>query len=177
VKVRIIAATNSDLQASLGKTFRQDLYYRLNVIQIHMPPLRERQQDIPELCGHLLKTIAPGRSLELPPDEIARLKAYSWPGNVRELRNVLERAVLVNRDGQVRPSSFLDQSRPTPEPERREAASPAPPADGAVTLASIEERSIRDALQTCNGNLTHAAQALGISRSTLKRRLKEYRAR
>lgn len=177
VKVRVLAATNSELRESLGKTFRQDLYYRLNVIHIHMPPLRERQQDIPELCSHLLKTIAPGRTFQLPEEEYARLKAYPWPGNVRELRNVLERAVLVNHNGLLHPSSFLEHRGTKPERRERPLQPAADANAGGATLASIEERSIRDALQQCAGNLTHAAQALGISRSTLKRRLKVYRAR
>ena len=179
VKVRIIAATNSDLQKNLGRTFRQDLYYRLNVIHIHMPLLRERKQDIPALCVHLLKMIAPGTQFRLPEDEKAKLKAYGWPGNVRELRNVLERAVLMSVDGEIRPSNFLSQlsgaaavTAQGPLPVR-----PVPDSDGDATLASAEERMIREALQQHDGNMTHAAQTLGISRSTLKRRLKEYRTR
>ena len=95
----------------LGKTFRQDLYYRLNVVQIHLPPLRERNQDLPALCEHLLRTIAPGRKLRLADGEIVVSSNYAWPGNVRELRNVLERAVLVSTTGEVCPSLLIDDHR------------------------------------------------------------------
>jgi transcriptional regulator with PAS, ATPase and Fis domain len=183
VKVRVIAATNADLVNILGKTFRQDLYYRLNVIQIHLPPLRERKQDLPALCEHLLSTIAPGKRLRLADGEIPRLQQYAWPGNVRELRNVLERAALVNPAGEVCPSLLIghrrDQTRAPGKqgprgPQQTETSLPLPES---TTLADLEERAIRDAMQQHSGNLTHAAQALGISLSTLKRRLKEFRAR
>jgi DNA-binding NtrC family response regulator len=180
VKVRIIAATNADLVNILGKTFRQDLYYRLNVIQIHLPPLRERKQDLPALCEHLLRTITPGKKLRLVDGEIARLQHYAWPGNVRELRNVLERAALVNPEGEVCPSLLIGNRRDqTYAPGRQDLRGPQHTEfslpEGA-TLADIEERAIKDALQKHSGNLTHTAQALGISLSTLKRRLKEFRS-
>jgi DNA-binding NtrC family response regulator len=181
VKVRIIAATNAELVNILGKTFRQDLYYRLNVIQLHLPPLRERKQDIPALCEHLLSTISPGRKLRLADGEIPNLQSYAWPGNVRELRNVLERAALVSTTGEVCPSLLID-SRPDQVCARgkfypngiQQTGMSLP--DG-VTLADIEEQAIMDAMQKHSGNLTHAAHALDISLSTLKRRLKEFRSR
>jgi DNA-binding NtrC family response regulator len=181
VKVRIIAATNADLANILGKTFRQDLYYRLNVVQIHLPPLRERYQDLPALCEHLLATIVPGRKLRLADGEIGRLQQYSWPGNIRELRNVLERAVLVNPQKEVCPSLLIGRrSDRACAPDKQVPAGPQPtasPPSGGATLADIEERAIRDAMQRHAGNLTHTAQALGISLSTLKRRIKEFRQR
>jgi transcriptional regulator with PAS, ATPase and Fis domain len=181
VKVRVIAATNADLANILGKTFRQDLYYRLNVIQIHLPPLRERKQDLPALCEHLLQAIAPGRKLRLADGEIARLQYYAWPGNVRELRNVLERAVLMNPAVEVCPSLLIGQRGSQSCAPGNKGASGLPQTGTSLpegaTLADMEELAIRDALQKHFGNLTHAAQALGISLSTLKRRLKEFRSR
>jgi transcriptional regulator with PAS, ATPase and Fis domain len=109
VTVRVIAATGSDLETSLGKSFRKDLYCRLSVIRIHIPPLRERKEDIPDLCRQLLKEISGGRELSLSDEEIALLSAYDWPGNIRELKNVLERAVIMQPED-LRPSSLLGRT-------------------------------------------------------------------
>jgi DNA-binding NtrC family response regulator len=119
--------------------------------------------------------------VRLAEGEIAKLQNYAWPGNVRELRNVLERSVLVNPDGEVCPSLLLDQRRgQTCAPEKQSARGPVQ-TDAALPegarLADLEERAIMTAMQQNNGNLTHTAQTLGISLSTLKRRLKEFRSR
>jgi DNA-binding NtrC family response regulator len=169
VNVRIITATGVDLESALGSSFRRDLYYRLSVIHIHIPPLRDRREDIPDLCRHLLKKIAGGRESPIGETELARLQDYSWPGNVRELRNVLERAFLLQEGADFRPSGLLvkpactEQPVPLPRPnDDRETYS----------LAENEARHIRYVLGTFSGNQSRAAEALGISRSTLKRKLR-----
>ena len=108
VNVRIMAATNHELELTLGKSFRKDLYYRLSVILIHLPPLRDRTGDIPALCTHLLKSIT-GHSLEVPERELVQLMKYGWPGNVRELRNILERAVLLQKGAVIEPSELIGE--------------------------------------------------------------------
>ena len=170
VNARIIAATNADLGTVLGRNFRKDLYYRLSVIRIHIPPLRERREDIPPLCSSLLKQIAGNRTLELPGQEIEKLVQYDWPGNVRELKNVLERALFVQKGTELRPSLLLEKS-----PVARPCA-PSRDIDPTVirTLEESEREIIRTALQQLSGNLTQTAKALGISLSTLKRKIKEY---
>ena len=171
VDVRIIASTSVVLENVLGTSFRKDLYYRLNVIRIHLPPLRERRQDIPELCAHLLKKIAGGTEARLPAGEIEKLQAYAWPGNVRELRNVLERAFILQKDRPVlSPSELL---LPADGP-----ASPCPQIPCAEnkpgTLMELEKNHIQCTLETLSRNYTQTARALGISLTTLKRKIKEY---
>jgi transcriptional regulator with PAS, ATPase and Fis domain len=169
VNVRIIAATNADLEQSLGRSFRKDLYYRLSVIRIHMPPLRERKEDMAELCASLLEEIDGGRNAVLAEGEIGRLQAYDWPGNVRELRNILERAILVHPGGDLRPSQLLD--------ERAAGGGAVPsalPTGRSKTLKETERELIRMTLSRRSGNLTRSAKDLGISLSTLKRRVREY---
>ncbi|OGW53868.1 MAG: hypothetical protein A2Z46_08355, partial [Nitrospirae bacterium RBG_19FT_COMBO_55_12] len=168
VNVRIITATGVDMESSLGRTFRKDLYYRLSVIRIHIPPLRERRGDIPALCNHLLKQIAGGREIKIEDDELARLASYAWPGNVRELKNILERAYLLQKGSEFQPSELLgkmsevNKSSPsacTDKPEN-------------LSLEDMEARHINYVLDKFSGNHTKAADALGISRSTLKRKRK-----
>jgi DNA-binding NtrC family response regulator len=167
VNVRVIAATNSDLDHALGKTFRKDLYYRLSVVRIHIPPLREHAEDIPELASHLLSRITRGRVTELPVDELNALASYDWPGNVRELGNVLERAVFLQKGDAPAPSLQIRKSAGTP-------AIPATDPDSLITLAQAEQNLIRRTLANLSGNLTHTAKTLDISLSTLKRKLREY---
>jgi DNA-binding NtrC family response regulator len=170
VNVRFIAATGVDLEKELGRNFRKDLYYRLSVIRVHMPPLRERREDIPRLCTHLLKTIT-SRPVEIPDREMARLMRYDWPGNVRELKNVLERAVLVQKGGALEPSLLLEKSAVV-------SASCTSLADERMTIRTLDEcekEIIGTALAQLKGNLTQTAKALGISLSTLKRKLREFR--
>ena len=167
VNVRIITATGVDLEAAMGSTFRKDLFYRLSVIRIKIPPLRERRGDIPSLCHHLLKQFAGGHEIKIDDDELMKLGSYSWPGNVRELKNVLERAVLLQKGSAFRPSELLgntpDATAPTVTQVRNEQD---------LLLADIEARHINYVIDKFSGNHTRAAQALGISRSTLKRKLK-----
>src|SRR5512143_2100688 len=169
VNVRIIAATNADLDNILGKTFRKDLYYRLSVVRIHVPPLREHREDIPALCGYLLSQIAKGRQVEISDVEIEKLQEYDWPGNVRELRNILERALFLQKGTVLEPSRLLAK--------QVVAAKTAPqtttPAE-VKSLAKVEQEFIQCTLSALSGNLTQTAKTLGISISTLKRKLKEY---
>jgi DNA-binding NtrC family response regulator len=168
VNVRVIAATNADLEQTLGKTFRKDLYYRLSVVRIHIPPLREHREDIPQLCSYLLSKIAPGQPIELSGPEIAKLKEYDWPGNVRELRNILERALFLQKDSVLAPSLLIGKSSTA-------AAHPQTTSPNSVkTLAQAERELIQGSLAALSSNLTQTAKALGISLSTLKRKLKEY---
>lgn len=165
--VRIIAATNADIDARVREgSFRADLFYRLNVVRVELPALRDRLEDLPIICADLLARLAPGGpSPLLAPDELTRLAAYDWPGNVRELRNVLERAVILHKT-LLRPSELL-----APGPR----AVPRPPSEDEGEELSVEEmerKLLERALSRHQGNLTAAARALGLSLSTLKRRVK-----
>lgn len=169
VNVRIIAATSVELEATLGKNFRKDLYYRLSVVRIHIPSLRERREDIPVLCGYLLKVIT-NRDVEIPDRDMALLKKYDWPGNVRELKNILERAVFIQKSATLEPSLLLEK-RP---PLTANCSFPVAPGMGIKTLDECEKEIIGAALAQLNGNLTQTAKALAISLSTLKRKIREY---
>jgi len=171
VKVRIIASTSVALESVLGSSFRKDLYYRLNVIRIHLPPLRERREDIPELCAPLLKKMTGEAEARLAAGEREKLQAYPWPGNVRELRNVLERAYILQKDRPLlNPSELL-------APAHGQAC-PCPPAPcgeySPNTLMELEKNHIRCTLEIHSHNYTQTAKVLGISLSTLKRKVKEY---
>ena len=167
---RIIAATSVDLENAVGKSFRKDLYYRLSIIRIHMPPLRERRKDIPELCGYLLKKIARGSEMKLSNSEIARLIEYDWPGNVRELKNILERACLLQKGSSFHPSELLAMGVNSPKctPEAAFAEK------GFETLEEVEKNYIKYVFDKLSHNYTQTARSLGISLSTLKRKVKEY---
>ncbi len=169
--VRVVAATNADLEdASAHQRFRRDLYYRLDVVRIRLPPLRERTEDLPALCATLLARACGGPGCELAQGEVERLAAYPWPGNIRELRNVMERACIVQRPP-LRPSLLLNLGAPAPVLAPIGEAPVAPPSD--LTLAELERQHIEAALRRCSGNVTLAARTLGISLSTLKRRVRD----
>jgi DNA-binding NtrC family response regulator len=192
VDVRVIAATNRRLQDEVeAGRFREDLYYRLNVVQLTVPPLRERMGDIPALCRHLLARIAtqPGlRSLGLTGDALALLMRHDWPGNVRQLQNALFRAAVLCEGDALTPQDFPQIAA---QIERRAAGSPLiasktrlMPDEGAgVTLfesdghvrqlAEIEADVIRLAIGHYRGRMTEVARRLGIGRSTLYRKLAE----
>lgn len=168
VNVRIIAATNADLaDAVQAKRFREDLFYRLSVLHIHVPPLRERQKDIAPLADYFVSQIAQDQNIVVSPEQMTAMQMYSWPGNVRELRNIIERAILVRNGSQITPALLLSQnphhSSPPAAPSRVTAV---------ATLADVERTQILRALEHFQGNHTHAAKALGISRSTLVRKIK-----
>jgi len=170
VSVRIIAATNADLEQNLGKSFRKDLYYRLSVIRIHIPPLRAHCDDLPALCTHILAEVSNGRITDLSPAEVEMLKAYAWPGNVRELRNILERSVLLQRDGPLTPSRLIAKSA---APARTHLPDQQEPGE-LRTIEQMERELIKLTLSKMSGNVTHSARVLGISLSTLKRKIVEY---
>jgi DNA-binding NtrC family response regulator len=174
VDARIVAATNAELESQIAAgRFRSDLYYRLNVIRVHMPPLRERREDIPALAEALLgRVVGPSRRPSLAPGEPERLMAYSWPGNVRELRNVLERSLVLHREP-LRPSELLGRTEPRAAPEA--PADPTGVAAEDLSLEAVERRHIQSVLRLHSGNLARSARALGISLSTLKRKVKGYR--
>ena len=196
VDVRLIAATNRHLEQMVKEgTFREDLYFRLNVVQIAMPPLRERVEDIPLLLDHFLKSFARENGIEAPvfePGAMRCLQTYPWPGNIRELRNFAENAVVLHRSARIHEYDL--------EPKFRggtgglplasgEAASPAPagaapagglgtpalaaPRPGPLSVEENEKKLLREALLQARGNRTRAAKLLGISRRTLHRKLVE----
>ena len=174
VDVRIIAATNRDLEAAMREgRFREDLYYRLNVVAISLPPLRERKDDIPALAHFFLRRFAVETKkpfTAITPDAQARLLAYDWPGNVRELANVLERAVVLGPGPQVTPQDL---------PERLVAAAPQPPPAAHLSyhaaIQAYKRELLRRALAHAQGNHTAAARALGLQRTYFLRLLKALR--
>jgi two-component system response regulator AtoC len=167
VDVRVIAATNQNLTelVSEGK-FREDLYYRLKVVTIQLPPLRERMSDLPLLFDFFLKTYSHriNKRLAVNPEVISRLESYSWPGNVRQLENVVERAVALNNSG-------VFDLEDLPEEIQASRRAPEPGDQQWWTLEQMEERYIREVLQAAGGNISRAAEILGIDRRTLYRRL------
>ena len=166
--VRIVAATNRDLGAEIReKRFREDLYYRLNVFPIHLPPLRERRDGLPILTEYLVLRAAQqiGRAVSLVEPEVhAAFADYDWPGNIRELQNVIERAVILS-SGRITLSDL-------PELIRRPVKPPSVTTDG--SLQDREREAILEVLAQCDGNRRLAAERLGISKRTLQYRLKEY---
>jgi DNA-binding NtrC family response regulator len=184
VDVRVVAATNRDLQQLVkeGK-FREDLYYRLAVVEIHLPPLRDRGEDLPMLIEHLLTTAPFEHSVRgVTPDVERILRAYHWPGNVRELRNVLLRAIPFCEgdliDMQALPQGMLDGSR-EPEPEPVDGL-PLPDSDLSFREAkdqlieAFERKYLEDLLERCDGNLSKAARNAGVDRKTIARMLKRH---
>ena len=172
VDVRIIAATNRDLEEEISRgTFRSDLYYRLNVIQLHLPPLRERREDIPLLAKHFLahSSEEAGEPRTLSEDAMKLLTEYDWPGNVRELGNALERAVVVSSRSVIGPDALPERVREAPPPRLAATEAPANP-----TMEVIERAYIVWVLQSEGGNKTRAAEVLGIDPSTLYRKLNRY---
>ena len=185
VDIRIIAATNRDLRKYVeeGK-FREDLFYRLDVVEIKMPPLKERGGDIALLCNRFMKEFAEVNARpvsRIAPEAAAILQAYSWPGNVRELRNTLEKMVVLARGDTLAaedvPANIRDEARLNGVSGVSAAPAPAPAADFAPTesLAEVEKRKILAALDAAGGNRSKAAIALGISRRTLHRKLNEWK--
>jgi DNA-binding NtrC family response regulator len=158
VDVRVIAASNRDLKDEVAaRRFRQDLYYRLQVLEVTLPPLRERPEDIPLLVEHFMAQLTPGLGvppLTLDPRTVARMADYDWPGNVRELRNLVERSLILG---------WFDIG---PEPEIGIRAT----SSNDETLAAVEKRHILAVLGACDGNKSEAGRRLGISRKTMERK-------
>jgi transcriptional regulator with PAS, ATPase and Fis domain len=172
IDVRIIAATNRDLDQEIRRgTFRSDLYYRLNVIALHLPPLRDREDDIALLAEHFLQRLADdtGQDIRLSAEALSALQHYDWPGNVRELENALERAAILTRDATISidalPARIVEPA-PAPLISERPAANP--------TLELVERAYILWVLQAEGGNKARAAEVLGIDPSTLYRKLSRY---
>jgi transcriptional regulator with PAS, ATPase and Fis domain len=184
--VRIICATNRDLRKDIldGK-FRQDLYYRLNVVQMPLPPLRERKEDIPMLCEYLLRQISLPTQKQVPvisAESMNLILEYNWPGNIRELRNILERASIRASSSVILPDHLEFES-----PQ----SAPAPAGDFGffsnmqldilndgifdLVISELEKRVIRYALDRVDNNQVHAANLLGISRNMVRDRIKKYR--
>ena len=170
VDVRVIAATNRSLESMMKDgQFREDLYYRLNVFSIHIPPLRERRDDIPVLAAHFVRhsAIVPKRSAVVSEEAMAVLRRYAWPGNVRELENVIERALILCDGGVIDPEHLPMGVRVTPEFGQDDDS------DHLPTLDEVERRYIRKVVDACKGHRQRAASILGISERNLYRRLKE----
>jgi len=168
VDVRVISATNRDMkQAIASGQFREDLYYRLNVVNIELPPLRERREDIPLLAQHFLKKFAVENQKEIAgfsPEATDFLLRYDWPGNVRELENTIERAVILAQNPVIEVADLTQQN-----------LMPAHPISPAISLKQVEKNHILNVLTETGGNYTEAARILGISRMTLYNKAKAYR--
>jgi two-component system response regulator HydG len=180
VNVRVVAATNADLKEMVERgTFRKDLYYRLNVVNIMLPPLRERRGDIPLLIDHFLKEMSArhGKVVEgISKAARQALMAYDWPGNIRQLRNTIERMVVVDMDGLLDSQDLPDEITPIgPEREDRRGATTGG-ADALVgrPLVDVERHYIARALEQTGGKREEAATMLGIGERTLYRKIKEY---
>ncbi|MBN2565387.1 MAG: sigma-54-dependent Fis family transcriptional regulator [Candidatus Eisenbacteria bacterium] len=171
VDVRVIAATNKDLEAEVATGgFREDLYFRLNVVTITLPPLRDRTEDIPLLIEHFLRKHTPrgGKPKKMSPSAIRLAMGYVWPGNIRELENAVQRAIVLSRGETIFPEHLPakvqaagEGSEGVPRPEGR-------------TMREVERQTIIKTLRQTDGNRTHAAKILGISRRTLQNKIKEY---
>jgi two-component system response regulator FlrC len=178
VDIRLLATSNRDLEEEVKKgNFRDDLYFRLNVVNLRIPALRERPQDIPLLADHFAKKFAEVNVLPvrpLAPGVHEMLAQHSWRGNVRELENTLHRAVLLARGDTIGPDAIM-LNGPKPGVEPGAAGAAGKPALVGRTVADVERDLILDTLQHCLGNRTHAANILGISIRTLRNKLQQYR--
>jgi transcriptional regulator with PAS, ATPase and Fis domain len=178
VDVRVIAATNRDLERAIeDHTFRSDLYYRLKVVPVHIPPLREHREDVAPLADYFVKRLA--RDLKREPPSLTTaaigvLEAYAWPGNVRELRNVLERALILEDTEEIRPEHLPAEIRTGSAAAGAVGSVIQLPADG-IRVTEVEETLVRQALARTNGNVTRAARLLGLTRDTLRYRMQKYR--
>ena len=172
ISARVIAATHRDLESAVRSGgFRQDLFFRLNVVQIKLPPLRERKNDIPLLVHTFLEKFsdAQGKVRTISEDAIARLLAYDWPGNVRELENAVERAVALG-------SGPILHVGDLPSNLKYDMPAPLPDKDEFLPLEELERRAILRALRESGGDKLRAARLLGIGKTTLYRKLKQYDA-
>ena len=186
VDVRVIATTNRNLEQSVEKKeFRQDLFFRLNVVPIHVPPLRERREDVGPLAEEFLRRFGRKHGVHVrgfSDEALKRLSEHSWAGNVRELQNVVERAVILCGESSVLEPEHLGLAKTaakalgSPTPARASAPGPKAFGDGASpeTLAELEKRHILYVLEHCQGNRTRAARFLGVSIRTLRNKLHEY---
>jgi DNA-binding NtrC family response regulator len=173
VDVRVLAATRQDIRKMVeAGTFREDLYYRLNVVTINLPPLRQRPDDIPILVEHFLKQMNakyPSSPRRVAPDVMRKLMGYRWPGNVRELSHALERMMVLADSDMLVETDLPDEIR-----ESVTGTAPARDLPTGLTMDELEKLAITKALDACGGNRTHAAQRLNISVRTLQRKLQQY---
>ncbi len=171
VDVRVIATTNEDLEEAIReKRFRQDLYYRLAVLNIHIPPLRDHPEDISEISDYFVKRFC-RRPVRIPDSHIRKMMKYPWPGNVRELRNVIERAALLLQGDEIRPADLLLQGSLSSPLEK--SSQETMNIHEIIPLEEVKRRHILSALRACSGNKSLTARSLGVSLSTLKRKLRE----
>jgi Nif-specific regulatory protein len=172
VNVRVVAATNKDLEAAVkGAAFREDLYYRLNVYSIYLPPLRERKTDIPLLADHFVEKHATAHAKDvrrIATSAIDMLMSYHWPGNVRELENCIERAVLVSADDVIHGHHL------PPTLQTAEASGTTHPGTLAESLERLERELVLDALKSSRGNMAKAARSLGITERIMGLRVHAY---
>lgn len=169
VDVRIVSATNADLKSKVAdRSFREDLFYRINLITLHLPPLRERRDDIPLLTRHFMLESSRRHHLDMPEissDAMSLLTRLNYPGNIRQLKNMIERAILVNSSGRLEADDFPTNEDAQAEPSVRPASS---------TLADIERAAITDALEKTDGNMSRTAMILGITRQALYRKMEKF---
>jgi two-component system, NtrC family, response regulator AtoC len=171
VDVRVIAATNRDLEAAYrAGTFRKDLYFRLNVVTVHLPSLRERRSDIPMLAHSFLDRYAPGESVQVTPATMKCFLQYDWPGNVRELENCIARAIALGDRRRI----DVDDLPPAIRAEQETAAEADSGALSTTALAEMERMTIQRVFEQVGGDKALAGKMLGISRATLYRKLKRY---
>jgi two-component system nitrogen regulation response regulator NtrX len=182
VDVRVIAATNKDLEEEIRRgTFRDDLYFRLNVIPFRVPPLRERRADIPVLARHFIETLSAEhgrRPKPITPEALEVLARLPWPGNVRELRNIMERLVIMTPGEQIEardlPASLLEALPEAVMPATVAAEASGPARSLAAAREEFERQYILTRYRQCEGNMSRTAEALGVERSNLYRKMKAY---
>ncbi|ELR73918.1 Two-component system response regulator [Fulvivirga imtechensis AK7] len=166
IDIRVVCATNKDIYEMVEvESFRQDLLYRINTVEIELPPLRERKEDIEELAKHFLSVYCrkyEKDELKLAQNTVKKLQNYPWPGNVRELQHAVERAVIMSTQHVLDPADFLIKKTTTASSVK------------SLNVEDIEKNAIVQAIEKCNGNLTSAARELGLGRSTLYRKIEKY---
>lgn len=171
VDIRVVCATNADLASMVAdRTFREDLFYRINLITVTLPPLRERQGDIPELVNHFARQFSKANHMEMPditPGAMAYLSRLPYPGNIRELKNLVERTMLISGSPSLDEQAFKSAASLTPD-------SPVVSSVASGSLEDIERAAIEKALARCGGNMSAAALSLGISRQALYRRMEKF---
>ena len=182
VNVRVVCATNADLPRLIEEgRFREDLYYRINLITVHLPPLRERKEDIPALAAYFINKQCEANALPpvtLSDDAVKRLKSFSYPGNIRQLKNIVERAVLMSGKSVITAEDIeLPAEHSTPHTPHSSLHTPHSILNTISTLEEQERTAIENAMKEYDGNLSKVAEALGLSRGALYRRLEKYNLR
>jgi two-component system response regulator AtoC len=171
IDVRIVTATNKDLKAEMEvENFREDLYYRMNVIPIHVPPLRERPQDIPALAKAFVAKYSGGESRSISREGLQQLATYPWKGNARELENAIERALALSESTQIGPEDFAHDLTESVQRESSCTDLARSASEQRLTLRELEVRYIDEIMKITGGNKVHAAKILGVDRKTLYRR-------